>query len=150
MRRGRAKAPAADDSAEPGSGEQPYAEDVFRLFLGHERRRAERAGRSLLLVLVEMPGPDGQSGVIDEDAASLVFQLLGNAVRDADFVGWYRAQRVAAAALTQARNGPLPDVSSRVGERVTQVLREHLPPPLAARMEVRVLQLRATPGERHA
>jgi hypothetical protein len=123
---------------------------VFRLFLDNERKRAERSKRSLLLVLVELAS-DGEGGPsFDSGAASALFKVLGSAVREADFVGWYRDRRTAAAALPQTSYGPPPDVSYRIGERVTRALREGLPAPLGRRIEVRVLQLNAMPQDRHA
>ena len=123
---------------------------MFRLFLENERKRAERAGRSLLLVLVELTSGGEHAASIDSATAALLFSALATAVREVDLLGWRRAHRTVAAVLTQAGYGPSAEVSQRIGERVTNVLRERLPTPLGNRIEVRVLQLRAVQQDRHA
>lgn len=121
-----------------------YDEDAFRHFLAIERRRAERAGRSLLLLLVDIrPDSDG-GGSIDAAGADALFSALATCVREIEVIGWYRTGRSAGAVLTQGADGPPPDVSRQIGERVAGVLRQRLPARLRARFDVRVLQLRAS------
>ncbi|MPY91435.1 MAG: hypothetical protein GEU99_26445 [Luteitalea sp.] len=127
-----------------------YDEDAFRHFLAIERRRAERAGRSLLLLLVDIRSEPNGSRSIDAPAAEALFSALAMSVRESDVIGWYRTGRSAGAVVTQGANGPAADVSRQIGERVAAVLSKHLPSRLRACFEVRVLQLQAPQKNRHA
>lgn len=127
-----------------------YDEDTFRHFLAIERRRAERSGRSLLLLLVDIR-PEGEGGsAIDPSSADALFLQLATCVREIEVLGWYRTGRSAGAVLTQGAAGPSPEVSRQIGERVAGVLSQRLPARLRARLEVRVLQLRPSEKNRHA
>jgi hypothetical protein len=122
---------------------QAYNEEAFRHFLAIERKRAERSGRSLLLLLVDLKTErDGRAGVAPSVAPKL-FSALHACVREIDFIGWYRGGRVVGAVLTQGAEAPAPDESRRIGERVAEVLHERLPSHIGRRIQVRVLQLRA-------
>jgi hypothetical protein len=117
-----------------------YNEPAFSHFLAIERRRAERSSRSIVLVLVSVRSQTGKSSALDHMAASELFACLGAAVREVDFVGWYREGRIAAAVLTQ-RLPASQEVCGLVAQRVTQALnvptlRSH------GRVRVRVVALR--------
>lgn len=122
---------------------EAYSEEAFRHFLALECRRAERSTRSLLLLLVELH-PDGQGDTaIAPDAGARLFSALTSCVREIDFIGWYRANRVIGAVLAQGPNAPTPDVSQQVGERVRDAMTFLVPRQLESRLHVRVLQLRS-------
>ncbi|MPZ20437.1 MAG: hypothetical protein GEV06_21365 [Luteitalea sp.] len=127
-----------------------YDEDSFRHFLAIERRRAERSGRSLLLLLVDITPDSEGDGSIDAAEADALFAALATCVREIEVIGWYRTGRSAGAVLTQGANGPPPDVSRRIGERVAGALSQRLPARVRARLEVRVLQLQTRPKNRYA
>jgi len=120
---------------------QAYNEEAFRHFLAIERKRSERASRSFMLLLVRLRKQPGGSATFTSGVAARVFSGLALCVREVDFVGWYRAERVAAAVLIQGVGTPEPDASRRIGERVTEILDKHLSPHVAERLHVRVLQL---------
>ena len=123
---------------------QPYSEEAFRYFLGLERKRADRSGRSLLLLLVNLTTDgNGDSGLTAAISARL-FAGLSLCVRDVDFIGWYREGRVAGAVLTQGADSPALEASEQISQRVTEVLRKRLPGNIAQRLQVRVLQARQT------
>jgi hypothetical protein len=123
---------------------QPYSEEAFRYFLGLERKRAERSGRSLLLLLVSLtPDGDGEKGIPDTIAVRL-FPALSLCVRDVDFIGWYRHGRVAGAVLTQGADSPALEASEQIERRVAGLLGRRLASPELARLQVRVLQARQT------
>lgn len=127
----------------PEASYEAYNEQAFRHFLAVERRRAERAGRTLLLLLVDLErGPSGD--VFPEGVAGRVFAAMTSCVREVDFIGWYRASRVAGAVLAQGADGPRPDVSEQIAERMTAVLGGRVPAQIAKRIQVRVLQLRSS------
>ena len=127
-----------------GCPHQAYSEDAFRYFLGLERKRAERSGRSLFLLLVDFTGDLGLAGGIPAALSTKLFSGLNLCVRDVDFIGWYRDGRVAAAVLTQGAEAPTPEVSDQICTRVTALLKERLPEHVARRLNVRVLQARQT------
>ena len=120
---------------------QAYNEQAFRHFLAIERKRAARASRSFLLLLVSLRKEPGASVAINAKAASRLFSGLAGCVREVDFIGWYREERVAGAVLTQGLGTPPPAAVRGIGDRVTQVLNQRLPERDAERLQVRVLQL---------
>jgi len=124
---------------------QAYNEQAFRHFLAIERKRASRASRSFLLLLVSLRKELGQGATIDAKAASRLFSGLALSVREVDFIGWYRQERVAGAVLTQGLETPDPDAVRAIGERVTQMLGRHLSRRDVQRLQVRVLQLSRRP-----
>ena len=120
---------------------QAYNEQAFRHFLTIERRRAARASRTFLLLLVSLRRGPGLSVTINAKAASRLFSGLKQSVREVDFIGWYRQERVAGAVLTQGLGMPDPAAVRAIGDRVTQVLGKRLYGRDAQRLQVRVLQL---------
>ncbi len=124
---------------------QAYNEQAFRHFLTIERKRAARASRSFLLLLVSLRKEPGLSVTITAKAASRLFSGLALAVREVDFIGWYRQERVAGAVLTQGLGMPEPAAVRAIAERVTRVLGQRLSRREAQRLRVRVLQLSRRP-----
>jgi hypothetical protein len=121
---------------------QAYNEQAFRHFLAIERKRAMRASRSFLLLLVSLRRDADANVTINPRSASRLFAGLALSVREVDFIGWYREERIAGAVLTQGVATPEPSaVVRRITERVTQVLGQHLPGNESRRLQVRVLQL---------
>jgi hypothetical protein len=120
-----------------------YDEDAFRYLLMLERKRSERSGRPFLLLLVDLQEEPGATVRIDPAAAATIFSDLWRSVRETDFVGWYREERVAGAVLTPVDAEPGPDTSRHVADRVTAALRNDVPPILASRVRVNVYQLGA-------
>jgi hypothetical protein len=118
---------------------QALNEDAFRHFLDLERKRSERASRSFVLVLVSLRTPHRQSTAFPPALASKLFAGLADCVREVDFVGWFRKERVAGAVLIQGPASPGPDATHRIGERVTQALTSRLSPSIVERLNVRVL-----------
>jgi hypothetical protein len=127
----------------PESAYEAYNEDAFRHFLWVERSRAERSGRSLMLLLVEFRAEHAATTAIDRAAAVELFTALAPCVREIDFMGWYRSGLVAGVVLTQGADGPEPDGSRQIGERVADVLAERLPVQVRPMIQVRVLQMRS-------
>ena len=119
-----------------------YNEEAFRYFLNVERKRAEHSQRPFLLVLVSLKPRRGARTGISDTAAERVFSGLWMSVREVDFVGWLRTDRVAGAVLTQGHLLAATDIPRSVGERVSETLVTHVPKELAGRLHVRVLELR--------
>jgi hypothetical protein len=118
---------------------QAYNEEAFRHFLSLERKRSERASRSFVLVLVSLRTSPGETTAIAPALAARLFAGLGECVREIDFVGWFRRERVAGAVLIQGPATPAPEATRRIGDRVTAALRRRLPSRIAPRLHVRVL-----------
>jgi hypothetical protein len=124
------------------SEHEGYSEEAFRCFLTLERKRAERSGRSLLLLLVSLAG-DGASGAhMPVGISRKVFSALSSSLRDVDFMGWYHADRVVGAVLAQGTNSPALDVPDQISRRVGDLLNERLPAHVTGRLQIRVLQAR--------
>lgn len=121
-----------------------YNEEAFRYLLGVERKRAERSDRSFVLVLVELTDDGGRGARIDPSLARPLFAGLGRALREADVVGWYRAERIAGVVLTESGAAPREHASSQVVERIGRTLRECLPAHLTRRLQVRVCRIQPT------
>jgi hypothetical protein len=128
----------------PDRAYEAYSEAAFGHFLAIERRRAERSGRSLFLLLVDMKG-DGtnERRCLADSVVHRMFSAMMASVREVDFVGWYRTGRIAGAVLTQGSEGPTPEVGQLIAKRVWKVLMRRLPARVGAAVQVRVLQLRS-------
>lgn len=122
-----------------------YDQEAFRHFLALERRRAERSGRSLLLLRVSLKPHRGKSVRLSPTTADTVFSTLSLSVRDVDYVGWHRDGYVASAVLTQGARIPDPGVVRDISQRVVSVLNRDLPPDVADCVRVRVRLLRLGP-----
>jgi hypothetical protein len=124
-----------------GQAGNAYDERAFRYFLSLERRRGERSGRSLLLLLVRLKGQPGAVTRITPPMAGRLFGGLWHCVREVDFIGWFREERIAGAVLTQGEQSPGPDVRRLIAGRVTDLLSERLTLDATQRLQVRVVQL---------
>ena len=122
-----------------GAAGQAYSQTAFRHFLAIERRRAERSGRPLFLVLVALSGSN-TANQLSGTTAEAIFHALGETVREVDFVGWFREGLVAGAVLTQGGAMATEPTREVVAERVTRALQMQLPTALARRLRVRVVR----------
>jgi hypothetical protein len=120
---------------------QAYDEAAFHYFMALERSRADRAERSLSLLLVKLRKDSPAGDWMPPAMAAKVFAGLWASLRDVDFVGWYREGRVIGAILVQGDEAAdLPGLST-VAERVRRLLAERLPVPIASRLRVRGVAL---------
>lgn len=120
-----------------------YNEEAFHYFLALERKRAERSHRSLVLVLASIVRRVPGVRLMDSSAAHKLFTGLWLSTRDTDFIGWYRAGRVAGAVLTQPSTPPPENVCDRIRARVPSMLAGALPKGTRSMLRVHVLQLTA-------
>jgi len=127
-------------STRPAQG-PTYDEEAFRYLLDTERRRAERSGRPILLLLVSVKQRDRMNASFPSAVAESIFNSLWLSVREVDFVGWFREGRVAGVVLTQGADPLVPEAPSRLGQRIAGVLRKQVPSKIADHVHVRVLQL---------
>jgi hypothetical protein len=135
--------PRSDGFAMEDERRPTYDEQAFRYFLSIERERSERSNRPFLLLLVDLKAEPKSPGDTEIDAASAkrLFETLWLCLRDTDFVGWYRSDRVVGAVLTQYAVLAGTDVSGVVVQRVRAVLHDHLPRNIGNRIQVRVYEL---------
>jgi len=124
-----------------GQQDDVYAEETFRHFLGVERLRAARSQREFLLLLVSLRRCPQRGVRFSSGVASTLLTGLGLCVREVDFIGWYRHQRVAGAVLPQGFERPGAEAVGRISKRVIGVLRQRLPKEAADRLRVRVVRL---------
>jgi hypothetical protein len=119
-----------------------YNEQAFRYFLEIERKRAARAQRPVVLLLMDPKESPRTGARIDPVLAAKLFSGLWRCLRETDVIGWYREDRIAGAVLTQLDDALRPDASSLIRQRVSGTLRDGLSPDVARRLRVRVYQLR--------
>jgi hypothetical protein len=117
---------------------QAYSERAFQYFLGSERQRCVRSGGQCLLVLVELKGRDGAAGRIPPTVAEKLFGALWQSVRETDFFGWYREQRVAGAVLTEVAGNAQGEALRRVIDRIRCAFEDQLPVDISSRLDIRV------------
>lgn len=79
------------------------AEDMFRRILCWERKRAERSGRGLLLMLVYVKAIlQANQG---ERALSEIVSAISNSTRETDLGGWYREGAILGVIFTEISEG---------------------------------------------
>ena len=120
---------------------QAYDEETFLYFLEIERKRLERSGYPLLLLLVDLSDQGGRSTRLKPAIASRLFSGMWFCLRESDFTGWYRHGRVAGAVLTQVTHEASTDVARVICQRVAGVLSQRLPSDAALDLRVRAHQL---------
>jgi hypothetical protein len=120
-----------------------YNEEAFRYFLQIERKRASRSNSRFLLLLIDLKRQVSESPQFDETTGAKLFLAMWPCLRETDFIGWYRQQRVASAVLTQVGETPGVEVSNLVADRVRGALTQSLPANLATRLQIRVYQVPA-------
>ena len=132
-----------------GAAGQAYNQTAFRHFLAIERRRAERSGRPLLLILVALRRTHADNRLSSALAAA-IFRGLGETVREVDFAGWFREGLVAGAVLTQGGGASEP-ARNHVAERVMRALRAHVPAGHLHNLRVRIVRFDPrTVADKHA
>ena len=136
--------PCSCGYAEGRSGEA-YNEEAFRYFLEIERRRSEVSTRPFLLLLVDVKKQPGESPLIPQATVAGLFAGLSLCLRETDFVGWYRQERVAGAVLTQRPDMPQANVAKHVAKRVRRALSEQLEADVSSRLQVRVYRIPPMP-----
>jgi hypothetical protein len=116
-----------------------YNEAAFHYFLAADRVRAHRFRRSMLLVLISLRSSPGRSEYLTDASASRLFAGLAAGVREVDFVGWYRQDRIAGAVLPQGA-ATSSELRGLILARIVTSLKKSLPAEAAARLHVRVVR----------
>jgi hypothetical protein len=119
--------------------QQVYPEDVFRHLVAVERTRSERSGRTFALLLVDLrPDARGSSALLYPLVARRIFAGLEQCLRETDYMGWYRAEAVVGAVLTELPDGPDVVAPNSVAARANHVLSQNLPSRVANRIRLRL------------
>lgn len=105
---------------------QAYSEEVFRYLLDVELKRAVRSQRTFLLMTIEARGRFDKRVRVDSALASRLFSRLWLALRESDFVGWYREGLVVGALLTRPAETPSAGFSDGVRRRMVEMLSQGL------------------------
>jgi hypothetical protein len=121
---------------------QAYNEEAFRYFLEIERKRAARAQRPVVLLLLDVRRVTSSGSPIDPLLAAKLFSRLWLCLRETDVVGWFREDRIAGAVLIQLDSSPGPNVAQEIRQRVSTAVRDGVHPDIARRLRVRVYQFR--------
>jgi hypothetical protein len=129
-----------------GGAARAYNQEAFHYFLALERHRAERSNRPLTLVLASVTPRLAVHRINDWASAQKLLTGLWLCTRDADFIGWYREGRVAAAVLTQRSPTAPSNMTRHIRTRVTESVRAQLPKSLRQTLRVHVFQLMPKAG----
>src|SRR3954471_206598 len=128
--------PAFGPAVEDRTG-QAYNQAAFRYFFRLERQRAERAGRPVALLLIDLGEPTSPRRFHPKAAARL-FEALRGVLRDTDVVGWHHQGHVVGALLTSEAGAIAPDIERVIADRVGHAIRQSLSGERSPRIEVRV------------
>lgn len=127
------------------AGTQGYAynEEAFGYLLRVQRKRSDRADRPFLLLLVDLKEESGASNRIDPPIARAVFSALWQTLRENDVIGWYKEGQIAAALVTECDPAVREPTAEIIVQRVTRGLVVSVPPPIAARLQVRICRIQS-------
>ena len=117
---------------------QAYDEEAFQYFLAIERNRSGRSGRPFLLLLVDLTQAPGVSERFDPLVGVKLFSVLWLCLRETDFIGWYRQERVAGAVLTLFADECRTEVSRLIRQRVSEMLCDRFDVSVTSRLRVHV------------
>lgn len=121
-------------------------EESFLQMLYLERKRADRSGKSLLLLLLDIRGACSGAGGLDRRRTHLVLESLAASTRETDVTGWYKSNAVVGAILTEVC--PEPAVVSMIRERVRNALLSRLNSKTVAAIRISVHMYPAGDGSR--
>ncbi len=121
---------------EGGAGDS-YNEEAFHHLVAVERKRTARSNRPFVLLLLDFKKEQGGEGEIAPSTATKLFAGLERALRETDFVGWYRHGRVVGAVLTHFEDRAMTQIARVVSDRLHSELRRELPAESLRRIQVR-------------
>ncbi len=111
-------------------------EKLFNSMLARERRRCQRSGHPFGVVSIDLSAVEYAGADLEPATPGLILDRLRDTVRETDLVGWYRAQRVAGAILTELGNASFDTVSEAVAARLTHSLSDCLPDGSSRRLHI--------------
>lgn len=103
-----------------------YPETVYRDLARSEFKRSERSGHLCRILLVYHTNAQGLVIPLNSELASKTTSVLCMSVRDTDYVGWYRQDRILGVLLTtlhpDSANNGCSKLKTRLGERLCGVM----------------------------
>lgn len=97
---------------------QLHGESPFRFLLANEVKRSERSGHSFYVLLTYFAEADGRPAQIDGQEMNPLVPILSSMLRDTDYLGWYRENRVLGGVLTALREKGDEKVAARIEQRI--------------------------------
>lgn len=104
-----------------------YNEMAFRSLLRHEMKRSGRSGRSFHVVLVHVSGSDGEAVRMDGIVIGILLSAMAGAVRETDYIGWYRDGHIIGSVLTTSGEFASKEAVSRIEHRFLRKMRVSMP-----------------------
>lgn len=101
------------------------SEEEFHRMISIEQRRAERSGKSFLLMLVKVRDyafGRNNTRIVNEK----VLSALSPITRETDVIGWYSESRVVGLLFTEITLGDLSSTTAVIMNRVSKKLKAHL------------------------
>ena len=117
-----------------------YSQEAFRYLLESESKRSERSGDFCQVLLVYHTNRQGAIVQMDSDVAKTVMAALFRCLRDTDYIGWYRAERVVAGVLTGVRRESVAEVFNCLRPRLWEILLAELGVEESGRLQIRLCQ----------
>ena len=115
-----------------------YGEEAFRSLLERESKRSERSGHFCRILLVYDSNAHGRIVSMEPEIAHRTLVVLSKTLRDTDYVGWFRHERVVGAVLTSLRADPQADECDLVETRLVKALRAEFVREVNSPMQIKV------------
>ncbi|HKQ36106.1 MAG TPA: hypothetical protein VJT11_12435 [Nitrospiraceae bacterium] len=120
-----------------------YEEKAFCSLLKSESKRSESSGHFCQIFLLYRTDVKGRIAQMDPHIATIVIGALARSLRETDYIGWYRADRVIGAVLTVLTLESMAHVASHLQKRLAEILQSELSVEESRRLQIRVF----LPGE---
>ncbi len=125
--------------------ENVLTEESFKHVLYRERKRVERSGESMLLLLIDLSRVE--EGTERDEVLKLLSAPLQVPIRDTDVCGWLQTGEILGIVFTIIRRDDRDQASRIVERRADGFLRDHLSPARYAKIGLSVLAFPEKPGE---
>jgi lipopolysaccharide/colanic/teichoic acid biosynthesis glycosyltransferase len=132
---------ASSSAMERGNDQRLLDEDTFRRVLSRERKRAERSGESILLLMLDLtPVPDGDR----DHAAALVSEPIAGVLRQTDAYGWLETSALLGIVFTDIARTAVGQAMQTVELKVRGCIKARLLPSVYQKIRLSILVF---PGE---
>jgi len=124
----------------PDGHKEPLTEQVFLRLLTMERKRAERSGRSFLLIVLDA----GQLFAQSRTALARVTSALCGCIRETDLIGWHRQDAAVGIILTELGSADRSAIRRALLDTLTSTLKSKIGPEQADQI---LISFHFFPGE---
>jgi hypothetical protein len=97
-------------------------EEAFSYLLQAESKRSERSGQAYHIILIYRVEGQGTVKPMHSYVSTIVFDALAQSLRQTDYIGWYRENRVIGGVLTVVEEDSIADVFERIHRRLKSIL----------------------------